>query len=316
MDAAPSGFGSALLAAAAVRPEIVAVTADLGRYTELTEFAKRYPERLINVGMAEQNLVAVTGGLAMSGLRPVATTFAAFLTRRAQDFVVMQIALPRYPVLLVGGIPGICPSFGPSHASVDDLATMRACPGMVVLDPCDAVEQALATEAALAHDGPVYMRKLRGREPVVYDRSHGFAIGRATRLREGGDVTIVASGLLVADALEAASGLAETGVSAAVINASSLAPFDEEAVVAAAEATGALVTAENHGIRGGLFSAVAEALAGAGVGAPVVPIGIRDEFPHFGETDYLKEHHRMTAGHIAEAAREAIERRDRRTRSR
>jgi deoxyxylulose-5-phosphate synthase len=173
MDSAPAGFGSALLAAAAQRPEIVAVTADLGRYTELTEFARRYPERLINVGMAEQNLVAVAGGLAMAGLRPVATTFAAFLTRRAQDFVVMQIALPRHPVVLVGGIPGICPSFGPSHASVDDLAAMRAVPGMVVLDPCDAVQQALATEAALAHDGPVYMRKLRGREPVVYDRAHG-----------------------------------------------------------------------------------------------------------------------------------------------
>ena len=310
-----SGFSRALLAAAETRPEVVGVTADLARYTDMMEFARRHPDRMINVGMAEQNLVAVSAGLAMAGLVPVATTFATFLTRRAQDFTVMQVALPQLPVVLVGCVPGITQAFGPSHASIDDLAAMRATPGMTVIDPCDPVEQEQATAAALDLGRPVYLRKLVGREPVLLDADrHPFRIGKATTLRAGGDVAILASSIMVKEALEAADRLQQSGVAASVTNVSTLKPFDEETILQLAETCGAVVTAENHSVVGGLFSAVSETLSRAGVGAVVEAVGVRDEYPAFGSVEYLQERHGLTADAVVSAAGSALRRRDARRR--
>src|SRR5215213_1983598 len=306
-----SGFSRALLAAAETRPEVVGVTADLARYTDMMEFARRHPDRMINVGMAEQNLVAVSAGLAMAGLVPVATTFATFLTRRAQDFTVMQVALPQLPVVLVGCVPGITQAFGPSHASIDDLAAMRATPGMTVIDPCDPVEQEQATAAALGMGRPVYLRKLVGREPVLLDPDrHPFRIGKATTLRAGGDVAIVASSIMVKEALEAADRLQQSGVAASVTNVSTLKPFDEDTILELAERCGAVVTAENHSVVGGLFSAVSETLARAGVRAMVQPVGVQDEYPDFGSVEHLQVRHGLTSQAVVAAAESVLQRRD------
>src|SRR5215204_576990 len=315
MSSRGSGFSRALLAAAETRPEVVGVTADLARYTDMMEFARRHPDRMINVGMAEQNLVAVSAGLAMAGLVPVATTFATFLTRRAQDFTVMQVALPQLPVVLVGCVPGITQAFGPSHASIDDLAAMRATPGMTVIDPCDPVEQEQATAAALDLGRPVYLRKLVGREPVLLDPDkHPFRIGKATTLRAGGDVAILASSIMVKEALEAADRLQQSGVAASVTNVSTLKPFDEDTILQLAEKCGAVVTAENHSVVGGLFSAVSETLSRAGVGAVVEAVGVRDEYPVFGSVEHLQQRHGLTADAVVSAAGSALRRRDARRR--
>jgi transketolase len=303
-------FGRALLAVAKRRPDVVGVTADSAKYTDLRPFQERYPERFVDVGIAEQNLIAVAAGLAMTGLTPVATTFAVFATRRALDFIAIQCALPRANVKIVAGLPGICSTFGPTHQGIDDLAHMRVLPGMTVIDPCDPVEMEQATIAAVDHDGPVYLRQLLGNnEPVVLDpETHRFEIGRARLLREGGDVGIVASSIMVARALEAADALAAKGIAAAVLKVSTLKPFDADAVAELAARTGAIVTAENHSTIGGLHSAVCEALAGAGVRARTAAVGMRDEFGVFGTLPYVSRVHRMTAGDVEAAAAGLVER--------
>jgi transketolase len=304
-------FGRALVTAAENREDIVGVTADLTHYTDLRAFQARFPDRYVNVGMAEQNLIAVASGLEMAGFTPVVTTFAVFLTRRAFDFVAMQVALHRANVKIACSLVGIGSTFGPTHQGIEDLAHMRALPHMTVIDPCDPVEMEQATAAAIELDGPVYLRMLLGKEPTVLDpATHRFELGRAVILREGADLGIVASSIMVAEALNAAERLAEDGIDAAVLKVSSLKPFDEEAVAELAARTGALVTAENHSIIGGLFSTVAETLAKRGVGVPVEPVGMRDEFGSFGTLEHNAEKHGLTADAVIGAAREALERRE------
>jgi transketolase len=300
-------FARALLAAAERDERIVGLTADLAKYTDMVAFRERHADRFVNVGMAEQNLVAVAAGLEMAGYRPVATTFAVFLTRRAFDFVAMQVAVHGGNVKLVAGLPGVCTTFGPSHQGIDDLAHMRALPGMTVLDPCDPLEMGLATKAMLEMDGPVYMRQLFGKEPIVIDRdTTSFEIGRAQLMRTGTDVGIVASSIMVKHALDAAEELEREGIRAAVLRVSTLKPFDEEAVAELASSVQALVTAENHSVVGGLYSATAEALLRRGVAVPTRAIGLQDEFGSFGSLDYNLERHGLTAGHVATAARDLL----------
>lgn len=302
-------FGNALVEIAERRPEVVGLSADLAKYTDMLPFAERFPERFVNVGMAEQNLVCVAAGLARTGYVPVATTYAVFASRRAYDFIAIQCALPRLDVKIVAGLPGLTTGYGATHQAIDDLAHMRVLPNLVVLDPCDAVDVDLATRAALAHEGPVYLRLLRGAVPVVLDRAKAsFEIGRAARLRDGGDVTIVACGIMVARALEAAERLAGDGIEAAVLKASTLKPFDEAAVRAAAIGSGALVTAENHSVIGGLYSATAEALARSDVAVPVEAVGLHDEFGACGSLPYLAARHGLTAEDVEQAARRAVAR--------
>jgi transketolase len=309
-------FGRALANMASQRPEIVGLSADLARYTDMLPFAERFPDRFINVGMAEQNLICVAAGLARTGFVPVATTYAVFATRRAFDFIAIQCALSRLNVKIVAGLPGLTTGYGATHQGIDDLAHMRVLPNFVVIDPCDATDMEQATVAALEHDGPVYLRLLRGAVPVVLNpATTHFEIGRAALLREGGDVGIVASGIMVARALEAADSLSVVGTSAAVLKVSTLKPFDATAVTDLAAQTGALVTAENHSVIGALFSASAEALARGGITAPVEAVGLQDEFGTCGSLPYLAEHHGLAPRHIVAAANRALAQKSRRIRS-
>jgi transketolase len=302
-------FGQALVEQARSRPEILGLSADLMRYTDMLPFAQTFPDRFINVGMAEQNLICVSAGLARNGFVPVVSTYAVFASRRAFDFIAIQCALPRLNVKIAAGLPGLTTGYGATHQGIDDLAHMRVLPNMVVLDPCDAVDMANATKAALDYEGPVYMRLLRGAVPVVLDPgSSRFVLGQAELLREGEDVGIVATGIMVQRALEARDVLAVHDIQAAVLKVSTLKPFDQGAVRTLAADTGALVTAENHSVIGGLYSATAECLLRGSVWVPVEAVGIQDEFGICGSLTYLAERHGLSTAHLISAAERAIRR--------
>ena len=300
-------FGRALLEIGARRSDVVALSADVAGVTGLAPFAQAFPDRFVNVGMAEENLISVAVGLAKDGFVPVATTFAVFATRRALDFIAIQCALNRANVKIVAALPGIYSTFGPTHQGIDDLAHMRVLPNMTALDPCDNAEMAEAIAAAVELDGPVYLRELLGRETADVDRGgHRFEIGPAQLLREGTDVGIVASGIMVRRAQDAVAELGGRGVSAALLKVSTLKPFDADAVRSLARATGSLVTAENHSVIGGLRSAVSEALADEGIGVAIRGVGVRDEFCSFGSNDYVARTHGLTSEAVVEAALGAI----------
>lgn len=300
-------FGHAILQIGERRPDVVTLSADVAGVTGLHPFAQAFPERFVNVGMAEEDLISVAVGLWKAGFTPVATTFAVFATRRALDFIAIQCALNRANVKIVAALPGIYSTFGPTHQGIDDLAHMRSLPNMTVIDPCDNAEMAEATEAAVEYEGPVYLRELLGRETPDVDRGGlTFKLGEGQILREGTDVGIVTSGVMVRRSMDAAAALAEQGVSAAVLKMSTIKPFDGASVIALARETGTLVTAENHSIIGGLFSCVSEVLAREGAGVPVRPVGVRDEFCSFGSNDYVARTHGLTADAVVAAAGDAI----------
>ena len=300
-------FGRAILAIGERRPDVVTLSADVAGVTGLHPFARAFPDRFVNVGMAEEDLISVAVGLWKAGFTPVATTFAVFATRRALDFIAIQCALNRANVKIVAALPGIYSTFGPTHQGIDDLAHMRALPNMTVIDPCDNAEMAEATNAAVELDGPVYLRELLGRETPDVDRGgRSFELGKGQVLREGTDVGIVTSGVMVRRSMDAADAFAERGVSAAILKISTIKPFDGAAVLALARETGALVTAENHSIVGGLFSCVSEVLAREGVGVPVRPVGVRDEFCSFGTNEYVARTHGLTADAVGSAVGEAL----------
>jgi len=300
-------FGRAILAIGEDRPDVVTLSADVAGVTGLAPFAQAFPDRFVNVGMAEENLISVAVGLAKAGFVPVATTFAVFATRRALDFIAIQCALNRANVKVVAALPGIYSTFGPTHQGIDDLAHMRALPNMVVLDPCDNAEMAEAAAAAVEYQGPVYLRELLGRETGDVDRgAHRFEIGPAQLMREGGDVGIVTSGIMVSRSMDAAAELAERGIEASVLKVSTIKPFDGPAVVSLARETGALVTAENHSVIGGLFSATAEALVRAGTAVPVRAVGVQDEFCSFGSNPYVARTHGLTADAVVSAVGEVL----------
>jgi transketolase len=295
-------FARGLLEVAAQREDVVAVTADLTKYTDLSAFREAYPERTVNVGVAEQNLVAVASGIQMAGLKPVVTTFAVFLTRRAFDLVAMQVALHGADMMLACSLVGICSTFGPSHQGIDDLAHMRVLPGVTLLDPCDPVEMQQATRWAVEHEGPVYLRMLLdGEEQVLDPAAHRFEPGRARLLRSGEDVGIVASSILVPRALEAARELDRQGVAAAVLKVSSLRPFDHAAVAELAARCGRIVTAENHSLVGGLRTLVCETLADARLAVGLRSIGV-DGFGDFGTRPYVARRQGLTTEAVVDAA--------------
>ncbi|HYE07970.1 MAG TPA: transketolase C-terminal domain-containing protein [Planctomycetota bacterium] len=304
---ATAPFGHALVAAGERDPRILGLTADLGKYTDLHVFAERFPGRFIQIGMAEQNLVGIACGLARTGFVPFCTTYCVFATRRAYDFIAIGAALGRANVKIVAGLPGLTTGYGGTHQGIEDLALMRAIPGLVVIDPADATEMAQATAAAAAHDGPVYLRLLRGQVPQVFDaQTHRFAIGRANLLRDGADVAVIATGLMTGRALEAADALAAQGVRVAVLHVPTLAPFDRDAVLDLVARVPRVVTAENHVVSGGLASAVADAIVDAGLAVKLRRIGIPDCFCASGSIPYLIERYRLRAVDIADAARAVL----------
>ena len=261
VKAAP--FGKALVDYAASHPEVVGMTADLAKYTDLHLFAQAYPERFFQMGMAEQLLMGAAGGMAKSGLVPFATTYAVFGTRRAYDFIHQVIAEEHLNVKICCALPGLTTGYGPSHQATEDLALMRGIPGLTIVDPCDALDIEQAVPQIAAHPGPVYMRLLRGNVPLVLDDIEGyrFELGKAKMLREGRDVLVISSGILTMRALEVAQDLAADGLGVAVLHCPTIKPLDEAAIVqAVGKGPRLVVVAENHSVVGGLGEAVASAL--------------------------------------------------------
>jgi transketolase len=295
-------FGQALVALGRRRSEIVGLTADLGKYTDILPFSDAFPDRFFNVGMAEQNLVAIAAGLARTGKVPFATTYGVFATRRAYDFIAIAVAHSRLNVKIVAGLPGLTTGYGGTHQAIEDLALMRMVPGLVVIDPCDATDIQQATAAIAEYDGPVYMRLLRGKVPVVLDPdSYRFRIGKATRLRSGNDVGIISTGLMTERALDAAAALALRGIGAGVLHVPTIKPFDGEAIVEFAAGVDRIVTAENHTTVGGLASLVVETLFEGGIAKPVTRIGLPDRFIECGSVPHLQAVYGLTTDRVVEA---------------
>jgi transketolase len=260
VKAAP--FGKALVELAANRPEIVGMTADLAKYTDLHLFAQAYPERFHQMGMAEQLLMAAAGGMAKEGLIPFATTYAVFGTRRAYDFIHQVIAEENLNVKMCCALPGLTTGYGPSHQATDDIAMMRAIPGLTIVDPCDALDLEQAVPQIADHKGPVYMRLARGNVPLVLDEyDYKFELGRAKMLREGNEVLVISSGFMTMRALEVAQTLAADNIGVAVLHCPTIKPLDEATIIEAVKNKHRLVVvAENHSVIGGLGEAVASAL--------------------------------------------------------
>lgn len=260
VKAAP--FGKALVELAAKRPEIVGMTADLAKYTDLHLFGQAYPERFFQMGMAEQLLMAAAGGMAKEGLVPFATTYAVFGTRRAYDFIHQVIAEENLDVKICCALPGLTTGYGPSHQATEDIAMMRGIPGLTIVDPCDALDIEQAVPQIAAHKGPVYMRLLRGNVPLVLDEyDYQFELGKAKLLRDGADVLVISSGFMTMRALEAAQDLAADKVGVAVLHCPTIKPLDEAAIIEAVKYKHRLVVvAENHSVIGGLGEAVASTL--------------------------------------------------------
>jgi len=283
--------------------DIVVFDADLSGATKTDFFKKAYPERHINAGIAECNMMGMAAGMSTTGKIPFASTFAIFGAGRAYEIVRNSICYPKLNVKIACSHAGLSVGEdGGSHQSIEDITLMRVLPNMTVLVPADAEETRQMMDAALEIDGPVYIRTCRLATPVVMPEGYQFQVGKAAVLREGSDVTIMAMGLMVERALAAAETLAEEGIKARVLNMGSIKPIDRDAIVAAARETGAIVTAEEHSVIGGLAGAVCEVLAET-VPVPVEKVGIQDEFGQSGKAEEVLEHYNLTSTAIAEAAR-------------
>ena len=306
-DSLREAFGKTLSSLANEYPKLVVLDADIAGGTGVHHFRKSHPERFIQFGIAEQNMMAAAGGLAAVGLLPVVTTFAVFCLRAIEQ-ARLSLAYAGRNAKIVASHPGI--DVGPDGGSaqaLEDLAAFRAIPGMTVISPADPVEMALATRAILDFEGPVYMRTGRSPAKRVFGEDHHFEIGKGHIVRDGHDVTIVACGVEVARAMEAATRLAAEGIDARVVNMATIKPIDAALLAQCARETGAIVTAEDHNIYGGLGGAVAEALAVTHP-CPVEFVGVADTFGASGEPDELAEYFRISAPFIAEAARRVIAR--------
>ena len=301
IKAAP--FGKALVELAAQRPEVVGLTADLAKYTDLHLFAQAHPERFFQMGMAEQLLMAAAGGMAKEGLLPFATTYAAFGTRRAYDFIHQVIAEEHLNVKMCCALPGLTSGYGPSHQATEDIATMRGIPGLTIVDPCDALDIEQAVPQIAAHDGPVYMRLLRGNVPLVLDEyGYRFELGKAKLLRGGADVLVISSGIMTMRALEAAAQLQTDGVDTAVLHVPTVKPLDEATLSEQAQRGGRLVVvAENHSVIGGLGEAIASMLLRAGIAPKFRHIGLPDRFLDAGALPTLHDRYGISTAAVTAA---------------
>ena len=288
--------------------DIIVFDADLAKSTKTITFKKKFPDRFFDCGIAEGNMMSVAAGVATTGKIPFASSFAMFAAGRAYEQIRNSIGYPHLNVKIGATHAGVSVGEdGATHQCNEDLALMRTIPGMVILNPADAVEARAAVEAAIKHNGPVYMRFGRLAVPVINDQdTYKFEIGKGQLLKEGKDVTIIATGLMVNEANIAAEKLADEGISAQVINIHTIKPLDEELVVRSASKTGKVITAEEHSIIGGLGSAVSEALCEAGVGAKLVRIGVQDVYGKSGKATDLIKAFGLDADSIAAKARELV----------
>ncbi|HKT63020.1 transketolase family protein [Burkholderia sp. 22313] len=291
-------FGHALAKLARTNGNVIGMTADLGKYTDLHVFAKAFPERYYQMGMAEQLLMGAAAGFAHEGAQPFVTTYAVFATRRAYDFIHQAIAEDNLDVKLVCALPGLTTGYGPSHQAAEDLALMRAMPNMTVIDPCDALDIEQMVPAIAAHKGPVYARLLRGNVPAVLDEyDYRFELGKAKLLRDGNDVLLVSSGIMTMRSLEVAKALEADRIDVAVLHVPTIKPLDTETIVREAARKGRMViVAENHTVIGGLGEAVATALLAAGVAAPFRQIGLPDAYLAAGALPTLHDRYGISAG--------------------
>ncbi|BBQ01852.1 transketolase (plasmid) [Burkholderia sp. SFA1] len=294
-------FGHALVELARTKHNVIGMTADLGKYTDLHIFAKEFPERYYQMGMAEQLLMGAAAGFAHEGAQPFVTTYAVFATRRAYDFIHQTIAEDNLDVKIVAALPGLTTGYGPSHQAAEDLALMRAMPNMTVIDPCDALDIEQMVPAIAAHKGPVYARLLRGNVPAVLDEyDYQFELGRAKLLRDGRDVLIISSGILTMRALETAKALQADNVDVAVLHAPTIKPLDTETIIREAKRSGRLVVvAENHTTIGGLGEAVATALLTAGVTPTYRQIALPDAFLDAGALPTLHDRYGISTNVMA-----------------
>ena len=305
-------FGAELVKLGAKLPNLVVLDADISNSLKTGAFRKAYPQRHINFGVAEQTMMLGAAGLATTGFVPVACTYATFATMRACEQVRSFICYPKLNVKIVASHGGLEVGWdGPTHQGTEDIAIMRAMANMTVVVPADAVAVPALLHQAVALDGPVYFRMGRNPVPVIYDERQPFTLRRAITLRQGDDLTFIATGIMVAMALEAADTLGRQGINARVLDMHTIKPIDVEAIVQAAEETGAIVTAEDHSIIGGLGGAVAEVLAERAP-TPMTRIGIPDTFCRSGDPAELFPMYGMAVADIVAAARRVLERKGRR----
>ncbi len=301
-----AAFGNALVELGAERDDFIVMDADLAAATQTGMFKKAYPERFYDCGIAEQNMIGIAAGIAATGKKVVCSSFAMFAAGRAYEQVRNSIGYPHLNVVIGATHAGISVGEdGATHQCNEDIALMRTIPGMTIINPADETEAKLAVRAALDHDGPVYMRFGRLAVPVIFGDDYKFEIGKGVELKEGNDVTIVATGLMVNEAMQAHDILKAEGINARVINIATIKPLDKDIIIKAAKETGAIVTAEEHSVIGGLGSAVSEVLAEE-YPVPVLKLGVYDKFGHSGPAPKLLDEFGLRAADIAEKVKKAM----------
>lgn len=303
MIATRDAYGEALKELGGINKDIVVLDADLSGSTKTSVFAKEYPTRFFNVGIAEQNLMGTAAGLSTAGKIPFASTFAMFATGRGFEIIRNSICYPKLNVKIAATHAGLTVGEdGATHQALEDISLMRSLPNMVVLSPADAIETKQCIVKAAEHNGPVYIRLGRAKVPVIFDGSYIFEIGKGVELREGTDVTIIATGVMVEKALLAGEKLAEEGISARIINMASIKPIDEDIIIKAAKETKGIVTVEEHSIIGGLGSAVAEVVSEK-YPTRVIRVGTMDTFGESGDGNLLLEKYGLNVDNIVEKAK-------------
>ena len=300
------GFGTALVELGKKRDDFIVIDADLAAATQTGMFKKAFPDRFYDCGIAEQNMVGIAAGIAATGKKVICSSFAMFAAGRAFEQIRNSVGYPHLNVIIAATHAGISVGEdGATHQCNEDIALMRTIPGMTIINPADETEAKKAVYAAIEHDGPIYMRFGRLAVPVVFDDDYKFEIGKGVELREGNDVTIIATGLMVKEALEAHDLLKAEGINARVINMATIKPLDTEIILKAAKETGAIVTAEEHSVIGGLGSAVSEYLSEV-YPTPVIKLGVNDKFGHSGPAVKLLDEFGLRAVNIAEKVKKAI----------
>lgn len=299
-------YGETLVELGAENPDLVVMDADLSKSTMTAEFGKKYPERFFNMGIAEQNLYGAAAGLALSGKVVCASTFAMFAAGRAFEIIRNSIGYTRANVKICATHSGITVGEdGASHQTFEDIALMRTIPGMTVINPSDGVSAAKLIRQAVAFNGPCYVRLGRAAVPVFYGEDSEITLGKGNLIRDGRDVTVIATGIMVSEAAAAAEKLAEDGIDIRVIDMHTIKPLDEEIIIKAAEETGAIVTAEEHSVIGGLGSAVAEVVV-RNYPVKMSMVGQKDTYGESGKPDELKKKYGMTSDDIIKAVKKLI----------
>lgn len=294
-------YGRALVALAEQRDDIICLSGDLTRQTEIDLFQERFPERFVHAGMAEANMIGMAGAMARDGLQPFVHTFGVFATRRPYDQIVNAVAYPNLPVRLIGFMPGMSSPGGPSHQAIEDVAIMRALPNFTVIDVADALEIAQVVPLLATIPGPVYLRLKRGEIPVIFEDDHRFRLDRANVLTEGDDVALVTNGMMLPAGLDAERTLRDAGVGVTIVHVPVVKPLDVATIRGAVERTRVVVTAENHSVIGGLGSAVAEVIAEAGLARPLRRVGLQDTFGEGSRTaPYLFEKYGLSTQSLIE----------------